>query len=118
MLYLWNINMGIKVVAEPAPKEFCREVQCADINWCDTACNQIKVYMATKVVKNKKTGMSETIEVPDHDPKALADLHKEVVDMIEGNKQFHDDPYKAPPAESQAPDEQKEVEDHWYNYGF
>lgn len=52
--------------------------------------------MGTKVVKNKKTGMMETIEVPDHDPKALADLHKEVKDMIEGNKQFHDDPYAKP----------------------
>jgi hypothetical protein len=70
--------------------------------------------MGTKVVKNKKTGMMETIEVPDHDPKALADLHKEVKDMIEGNKQFHDDPYAAPKpvvGPDTTPDE-----DYWYNH--
>jgi hypothetical protein len=71
--------------------------------------------MGTKVVKNKKTGMMETIEVPDHDPKALADLHKEVKDMIEGNKQFHDDPYAAPkPQEPVSP--ATTDEDYWYNH--
>ena len=71
--------------------------------------------MAIKVVKNPKTGMSETIEVPDHDPKALADLHKEVKDMLDGNKQFHDDPYAAPkpdPHHGTTPDD----EDAWYNH--
>lgn len=75
--------------------------------------------MGVKIVKNPKTGMSETIHVPDHDPKALADLHREVKDMLDGNKQFHEDPY-AKPRQPVLPKElSQEDEDHWYNHiGF
>jgi hypothetical protein len=54
--------------------------------------------MVFKVVKNKD-GKFETIDVPESDPHALDKLHKEVRDMIEGNIQFHDDPFKAPTPE-------------------
>jgi hypothetical protein len=49
--------------------------------------------VVTKVIKNKD-GKMETIDVPDTDPHALEKLHKEVRDMLDGNIQFHDDPYK------------------------
>lgn len=48
--------------------------------------------MAIKIIKNKD-GKFETITIPDPNPKTLENLHKEVREMIEGNKQFHDDPY-------------------------
>ena len=71
--------------------------------------------MGIKVIKGPD-GKSQTIEVPDHDTKALADLHKEVKDMFEGNTQFHDDPrakpVPKPVQESPSPDE----DDYWYNH--
>ena len=51
--------------------------------------------MGTKVITNKD-GKMETITVPDPDPNQLAELHKELRDMLDGNTQFHDDPYKQP----------------------
>lgn len=50
-----------------------------------------------KVIKNKD-GKFETVSTPDPEDqrKTLEELHKEVREMIEGNRQFHDDPYKAP----------------------
>ena len=53
--------------------------------------------MSTKVITNPKTGKMETIEVYDKVTKeSLAELHKEVRDMLDGNKQFHVDPNAAP----------------------
>ena len=73
--------------------------------------------MAIKVIKNPKTGKSETVEVPDFDQKALADLHKEVKDMLDGNIQFHDDPNTPPkpkPEVTEASDDDQQ--DFWYNH--
>ncbi len=48
--------------------------------------------MGIKVITNKD-GKLETVNTPDPDPYALDRLHREVKDMIEGNTQFHDDPF-------------------------
>lgn len=73
--------------------------------------------MSTRVITNKQTGMMETITVPDHDPKALADLHREVKDMIEGNTQFHDDPYTpAKPLLDVTTGNEEDQQDFWYNH--
>ncbi len=54
--------------------------------------------MTIKVIKGAD-GKMQTVDVPEADPHALEKLHKEVRDMIEGNTQFHDDPFtpKSPP---------------------
>ncbi len=50
--------------------------------------------MSTKVVVNPKTGKMETITVHDKvTPETLAQSHRELRDMLDGNKQFHDDPF-------------------------
>lgn len=48
-----------------------------------------------KTVTNPKTGKMETVEVPSDEAikRKLAQEHKELRDMLDGNTQFHDDPY-------------------------
>ncbi len=54
--------------------------------------------MTIKVIKGAD-GKMQTVNVPEPDPHALEKLHKEVRDMLDGNIQFHDDPFtpKPPP---------------------
>ena len=53
--------------------------------------------MAFKVIQNPKTGKMETVEVVEKTtPESLAQLHKEVRDMLDGNTQFHVDPMAKP----------------------
>ena len=61
-----------------------------------------------KVVQNPKTGKMETVDVVEKaTPESLAELHKEVRDMLDGNTQFHVDPLAkpkpAPPLEEENP---------------
>ena len=53
--------------------------------------------MAFKVVQNKQTGKMETVDdIVKATPESLAQLHKEVRDMLDGNTQFHVDPMAKP----------------------
>lgn len=63
-----------------------------------------------KVVTNPKTGKMETIEDTSTVTKEdLAKLHKEVRDMLDGNVQFHVDPFTPV-----VPDEEPPDEDEYY----
>mgnify|MGYP000493986246 CR=1 FL=1 len=53
-----------------------------------------------KVIKNPKTGKMETVEVVEKATKeTLAEAHRELKDMLDGNRQFHNDPYTPPKEE-------------------
>jgi len=62
-----------------------------------------------KVIQNPTTGKMETVEVADKaTPESLAQLHKEVRDMLDGNIQFHVDPLAKPVPPAQTIDAQEE----------
>lgn len=65
--------------------------------------------MTFKVVTNPKTGKMETVEVAEKVTKeTLAEAHRELKDMLDGNKQFHDDPYTPKPEGENKPDDDEE----------
>jgi len=78
--------------------------------------------MAHKVIK----GPNGKFQTADHDQtgerQAIEKLRKEVRDMIQGNTQFHDDPYKVPPKpkEVEDTDETGGIPEYWHHcmYGF
>ena len=62
-----------------------------------------------KVIQNPKTGKMETVQdIPTVTKESLAELHKEVRDMIEGNTQFHTDPNSPPVVVPETPAEPDE----------
>ena len=68
-----------------------------------------------KVIKSKD-GKYETVSVPDPEDikKKLAEQHKELRDMLDGNTQFHDDPFKKPPDPPVTDaDEQTDIYGYW-----
>jgi len=65
-----------------------------------------------KVIQNKQTGKMETVEVVEKaTPESLAQLHKEVRDMLDGNTQFHVDPMIKPVPPTNTVDPQEDNED-------
>lgn len=66
--------------------------------------------MATKVIVNPKTGKMETVDDYTKIPtkEALARQHKELRDMLDGNVQFHNDPFAAPKEKPIEPDDDEQ----------
>lgn len=75
--------------------------------------------MKTKVVRNPKTGMLET--VPDYGevtPEQVAETRRKLRDMLSGNTPFHVDPNAEKKEESKKPlDEQTDYDYNGY-FGF
>lgn len=74
--------------------------------------------MSFKIVTNPVTGKSETQTGPNEQvvQQNLEKSRRELRDMIAGNTQFHDDPFKTPeaPPETAAVPEPDFTEKDWY----
>lgn len=74
--------------------------------------------MTFKVIQNPKTGKMETVEVAEKVTKeTLAETHRELKDMLDGNKQFHDDPF-VPPKPIPLTDDKDDDDEDAYSFGI